>query len=133
VLTSDCPVGVRKERLRARIWARVSSMAASAALVVGLWSGRARADLAIDGKKPTAEQPKTPPQPPRTPMMGGAVATPHVPPKDPPLMGKIAMPPQPNGNKPVMGEPAPVMGDIEVAPPRPTMGSVAVATPKTKK
>jgi hypothetical protein len=132
VLTSDCPVGVRKERLRARIWARVSSMAASAALVVGLWSGRARADLAIDGKKPTAEQPKTPPQP-RTPMMGGAVATPHVPPKDPPLMGKIAMPPQPNGNKPVMGEPAPVMGDIEVAPPRPTMGSVAVATPKTKK
>src|SRR5437868_12561871 len=38
VLTSDCPVGVRRERLRARIWARVSGMAASAALVVGLWS-----------------------------------------------------------------------------------------------
>jgi hypothetical protein len=42
------------------------------------------------------------------------------------------MPPKPNGNKPVMGEPAPVMGDIEVAPPRPTMGSVSVATPKKK-
>jgi hypothetical protein len=132
VLTADCPVGVRRERLRARIWARVSGMAASAALVVGLWSGRARADLAIDGKKPTAEQPKTPPQP-HAPLMGG-VAAPHIPPKEAPLMGKIAMPPQPQakGNKPVMGEPAPIMGDIAEAP-RPTMGSVAIATPKTKK
>jgi hypothetical protein len=126
VLTADCPVGVRRERLRARIWARVSGMAASAALVVGLWSGRARADLAIDGKKPTAQQPKTPPQP-HTPMMGG-VAAPHIPPKEP-LMGKIAMPPQPQVK---MGEPAPIMGDIAEAP-RPTMGSVAIATPKTKK
>jgi hypothetical protein len=127
VLTADCPVGVRRERLRARIWARVSGMAASAALLVGLWSGRARADLTVDGKQVVAQQPK-PPQ--HTPVMGGMVAPP---PKE--LMGKIAMPPQPQikNNKPIMGEPAPtpVMGDIAEAP-RPTMGSVAVATPKKK-
>ena len=122
VLTSDCPVGVRRERLRARIWARVSGMAASAALLVGLWSGRARADLTIDGKKPTAQQPQ-PAQPPHPVMMGAAAVHP---PKVQPLMGKIAAPPQPqaNGNKPVMGEPRPVMGDI--APP-PT-----AETPATK-
>jgi hypothetical protein len=124
VLTNDCPVGVRRERLRARIWARVSGMATSAALLVGLWSGRARADLAIDGKKPTAQQPTTPPQPPHPPMMGGIAAPP---PRPVPLMGKIAMPPvQPKGNKPVMGEPAPIMGDIAVAPTTTTTPPTAV-------
>src|SRR5581483_9913884 len=100
VLTSDCPVGVRRERLRARIWARVSGLATSAALLIGVWSGRARADLTVDGKKPAAQQPKQP----EHPMMGG-VAVQHLP-KPEPLMGKVAIQPakQPKGNKPVMGE-----------------------------
>lgn len=113
VLTSDCPVGVRRERLRARIWARVSAMAASAALVVGLLSGRARADLAVGGdhKNVKVTQPKPPP--PRVRVMGGAVAVQSPPEK---LMGKIALPPQAKPNQPeaTMGEPRPLMGDIAV-------------------
>src|SRR4051812_25709981 len=45
VLTADCPVGVRKQRLRRRIWASLSGAAASVMMVFGMWSGRARADL----------------------------------------------------------------------------------------
>jgi hypothetical protein len=126
VITSDCPVGVRREKLRARIWARVAGMATSAALLVGVWSGRARADLTVDGKKPVVAQQPKPPE--HAPMMGGVAATPRIPQKELPLMGKIAIQPkQPKGNKPVMGEPMPVMGDIAEAP-RPTMGTVS-ATP----
>src|SRR4051812_29581375 len=53
VLSSDCPVGVRRERLRARLWASVTGAAASVMLVMGVWSGRARADLTLrDHKRP---------------------------------------------------------------------------------
>jgi hypothetical protein len=114
VLTNDCPVGVRRQRLRARMWASISGAAASAALVFGLFTGRARADLAIDGKKPTAQQPQ--PQQPPHPMMGSvAVARPP----EKPLMGKISVQPQPEKPRPTMGEPAPIMGDIAVAEPAP--------------
>jgi hypothetical protein len=46
ILTADCPVGVEKKRLRARIWARISGAAASLALLVGL-AGRATADVSV--------------------------------------------------------------------------------------
>jgi hypothetical protein len=106
VLTSDCPEGVRREKLRHRIRARIAAMTASAALVIGLITGRARADLAVDGKKPT---------PPPTNVhvghvMGGAVARPPEPVK----MGKVAIK-QPDPPKPMMGEPRPMMGDVAVA------------------
>jgi hypothetical protein len=115
VITNDCPVGVRRARLRARVWASISGAAASMALVLGLFGGRARADLTVDGKKNTGD--KKPDVTVR--VMGGAVAV-HEPEKKPPFMGKIAMPPhdvkktpeQPKGNQPKMGEPMPIMGDI---------------------
>jgi hypothetical protein len=111
VITNDCPVGVRRARLRARVWASVSGAAASLALVLGLFGGRARADLTVDGKKVTGKKPEI-----NVRVMGGAVAVPTPPPdKHPPLMGKIAVKPQPS--KPVQGEPAPIMGDIAVAEP----------------
>jgi len=117
VITNDCPVGVRRQRLRARVWASVSGAAASVALVLGLFGGRARADLTVDGKKVTGNQkPEV-----QVKVMGGTVAV-HEP---EPLMGKIAMPPPkkqpepPKANQPKMGEPMPIMGDIAVADPAP--------------
>ncbi|HEY2744385.1 MAG TPA: hypothetical protein VGL86_07175 [Polyangia bacterium] len=127
VITADCPVGVHKAKLRARIWARMSSAAAAAGLLLGLFGGRARADLAVDGKKPPCHQPENPP----ARVMGGAVAPPQQP-KEPPLMGKIAIKPttgsttvankpkkplSPEPPKPVQGEPAPapMMGDVAVS------------------
>jgi hypothetical protein len=102
VITSDCPVGVQ------RIRARIAAMTASAALVLGILTGRARADLAVDGKKPAPTTPA--PTPPPTHMMGGAVARP-----EPPIMGKIQIKPEPKPQKHIMGEPArPVMGDVAV-------------------
>lgn len=128
VITSDCPVGVRRARLRARVWASISGAAASAALVLGLFGGRARADLTVDGKKVTGTQQKVGEVKGQVEVrvMGGAVAV-HEPPapppgpdKHPPLMGKIAMPQPPKKQQPVMGEPEPVMGDIAIAdPPKP--------------
>ena len=93
VITSDCPVGVRRQRLRARVWARVSGAAASAALVLGLFGGRARADLTVDGKKHTGTQKAEVKGQVEVRVMGGAVAV-HEPPPAPkppkhPLMGKI--------------------------------------------
>ncbi|HWE30360.1 MAG TPA: hypothetical protein VHB97_20280 [Polyangia bacterium] len=108
VITNDCPVGVRRARLRARVWASVSGAAASLALVLGLFGGRARADLTVDGKKPTGKPPEV-----NVRVMGGAVAMP-TPPPEKHLMGKIAIKPQPAPPKPVQGEPAPIMGDIAV-------------------
>ncbi len=102
VLTADCPVGVRRERLRARIWSSVSGLAASAALLLGLVSGRARADLTLrDGKK-VAQQTRP------NVLMGGPVSTHFTPP--PPA------PPKPLQVK--MGEriPEAFMGDISVEP-----------------
>ena len=130
VITSDCPVGVRRARLRARVWASISGAAASAALVLGLFGGRARADLTVDGKKVTGTQQKVGEVKGNVEVrvMGGAVAVHEPPPpppppgpdKRPPLMGKIAMPPTPpKKQQPVMGEPAPVMGDIAIADPQP--------------
>ncbi len=56
VITADCPVGARRERLRQRVWARVSGAVAGAALFVGLGL-RAGADLAVEnGKKNTSAQ-----------------------------------------------------------------------------
>ena len=112
VITNDCPVGVRRARLRARIWASVSGAAASVALVLGLFGGRARADLTVDGKKNTGKKPDV-----TVRVMGGAVAVPTPPPeKHPPLMGKIAIKHDPEKGKPTQGEPAPVMiqGDVSV-------------------
>jgi hypothetical protein len=110
LLTSDCPVGVQRLRLRARVWASVTSAAASFALVAGLFGGRARADLAlVNGKQPVAG----------TSVKQGGMAAPA---KVEKLMGKIALPPAPPPKvvkpaKPVppppraeMGEP--MMGDI---------------------
>lgn len=116
VITNDCPVGVRREKLRTRIRARISAMAASAALVVGLITGRARADLAVDGKKPTTTT--ATPTPVHVQVMGGAVAKP-----EPIIMGKMSIKTPPDAKKavkvapqrPKMGEPAPIMGDIAVA------------------
>src|SRR4051812_42669277 len=45
MLTADCPVGAQRLRLRARMWASISGAAASAALLLGLITGRARADV----------------------------------------------------------------------------------------
>jgi hypothetical protein len=90
VITSDCPVGVAKQKLRARVWSAVSGAVASLALLVGL-AGRARADVSVNDGTPTAKkvQPPTPVQI-LYPMMGGAAV--HVepvevaksPPKKPP-------------------------------------------------
>ena len=114
VITNDCPVGQRRARLRARVWASISGAAASMALVLGLFGGRARADLTVDGKKNTGKKPDV-----TVRVMGGAVAVAEPPPKHPPLMGKIAIkPPEPKKvePKPLMGEPAPqvIQGDISV-------------------
>jgi hypothetical protein len=111
MLTSDCPVGVRRQRLRQRVWASLTGAAASLALVAGVLTGRARADLALrDGKKPVAG----------AMVKQGEMAAP--PPKVEKLMGKIALPPKPvTPPKPAkppktekfeMGEP--MMGDIAV-------------------
>jgi hypothetical protein len=105
VITSDCPVGVRRQRLGARVWASISGMATSAALLVGLWSGRARADLAAPDKKPTQTQPTkgtaTPPD--KHVLMGKVAVGTTTPPKDPPSKKKVV-------HMAVLGEP--VMGDI---------------------
>jgi hypothetical protein len=58
LLTSDCPIGVERKRLRQRIRATLAGWAASATVLVGLVSGRARADLSLkDGKHPSPPQP----------------------------------------------------------------------------
>lgn len=113
VLTSDCPVGVARQRLRQRVWARLSGAAASAMLLVGLAGSRARADLAVDGNK--AQKPHV------RVAMGEPVA---VAPPPQPLMGKIAMPQPPKANKvvdktPAPPRPEPMMGDIAVVDPAP--------------
>jgi hypothetical protein len=111
VLTADCPVGVERRRLRQRMWASVSSVAASVALLAGLWSGRARADLTLrkgdavrDGKKPEHPTAVVP--------MGGAVVPPER------LMGKVMVPvvepKAPKKPTPLMGEPVMIQGDVSV-------------------
>ena len=98
VLTSDCPVGVRRKRLRQRVWASVSGAAASLMLLLGLSSGRARADLTFrDGKRPAAHHPAM--------MMGERVAMPS---------------PAPVLQRPLMGKPSPPNHEIEF------MGDVTV-------
>ncbi len=110
VLTSDCPVGVRRQRLRQRVWASVTSMTASVALMLGVLTGRARGDLAVKDGPKVAERP-------HLVTMGAPPALPRE------LMGKVA-PPQP-AKEPVkppkppkppiakMGEPMmPLMGDV---------------------
>jgi hypothetical protein len=105
VITSDCPVGVRRERLRQRIWTSFTKVAASAALFLGVAGGRARADLTLkNGRKPAQIEPVR--------ITGGAVAV-----VEPPLMGKVSIKPPPKPPTPpkpqkLMGEPRPMMGDV---------------------
>ncbi|HEX4456975.1 MAG TPA: hypothetical protein VIA18_03350 [Polyangia bacterium] len=117
VLTNDCPVGVRRERLRQRIWNRIAGAATSAALLVGLWSGRARADLAVGDGKTTATTKEKPHA-----VMAGGISAPKPPAEEPPLMGKIAAPKKtPEPPQPMMG--APVAPPKKQAPtPQPTVG-----------
>ena len=116
VLTSDCPVGVRRERLRQRIWNRIAGAATSAALLVGLWSGRARADLTVgDGKTTTTTKAKPP-----VPMAGG-LAHPKPQP-EPHLMGKIAAPKPPEPPRPMMGAPMPQPQPKPEPKPQPKIG-----------
>src|SRR5689334_4619149 len=68
VLTQDCPVGVRRTRLKARVKSVLARAAASAALFVGVMTGRARADLTLKNGNKTVSQPQT------VAAMGGAVA-----------------------------------------------------------
>ncbi|MCA1664942.1 MAG: hypothetical protein LC659_11835, partial [Myxococcales bacterium] len=105
----DCPVGQRRARLRSRVWASLSGAAASLALVLGLFGGRARADLSIDGKRPAGRKPDV------TVRVMGAVAVAEPPPKHPPLMGKIRIKER-EPKQQLMGEPAPQMlqGDVSV-------------------
>ncbi len=115
VLTSDCPVGVRRARLRHRVWATMSGFAASIALALGVAipGGRARADLAVDGHK--VKHPPCPAQPTQPVRLMGWVAPPP-----PPVMGKLVMPKppvEPERAQPKMGEPAPLMGDVAVVEP----------------
>jgi hypothetical protein len=70
VLTADCPVAVERQRLRQRVWARVSGLAAAMALLLGVASGRARADLSGGDTKPAAPKPAAPKQQPVHVMMG---------------------------------------------------------------
>jgi hypothetical protein len=141
VLTADCPVGVRRQRLRARVWQAMASVTASAALLAGLITGRAaRADVKVPdgGKKPAH---------------GHTVAAGGLAPRQPEIMGKIAMP-EPTPHKvtqpstgillpvqatpttpqqppvPMMGEPMPVMGAI---PPPPRKEPPKKAEPKSQK
>jgi hypothetical protein len=104
VLTADCPVGVRRERLRHRVWAAISGAAASAMLLLGIAGGRARADLTMQNDKKQSGI--------HHPVMGGPVAV-HVPPV--PLMGKPTMPkkdPPPPPPVAVQGEPMMIQGDV---------------------
>jgi hypothetical protein len=104
ILSGDCPVGERRLRLRQRVWARVSGLAASAMLLLGVAAGRARADLSVgEGKKPVAQKPVR--------VLMGA------PPPQPPLMGKIALRPEPAPTV-KMGEPRAIMGDVVAPAPR---------------
>jgi hypothetical protein len=102
VLTADCPVGAQRRRVRQRLWASVCSVAASAALVLGLVTGRARADLSLrDGKKTAHPRP--------VPIMGGPIAPP------PEMMGQLVAPAPPPKKKapcPKTIEPEMIMGDI---------------------
>jgi hypothetical protein len=100
VLTADCPVGVRRRRLRHRVWSCVAGVAASAALVLEVLTGRARADLSVGNGKKTAQG--------KQQVMGQESALHAV----RPMMGAPpAMPP------PEMGKPAPPQKDKPSPPP----------------
>jgi hypothetical protein len=122
VLTNDCPVGVRRVRLRQRMWASIAGAATSAALLLGLFGGRARADLSVgDGKATTQAQPQ------HAAVRAGGLA--------PPRMGKMAVqgepavvPPKPP--QPLMGAPMPVAMQGDVAPPTTAKPPTAKPTPK---
>jgi len=110
VLTSDCPDGMRRVRFRARVWTRLSKLAVSAGLLVGLGLGRARADLAVDPKTKTAA--KAPPIVDQgQPVMGAEAAEPRRQPEPKPAKpGKAAKAkPAPQPPKPRL---EPFMGDI---------------------
>ena len=85
VLSGDCPVAVRKKRLRQRVWASLTGAAASMMLLLGL-SARAGADLTLrNGTKV-----------PHHVLMGGprpfVMGEPGPLPSPPPLMGKPTLP-----------------------------------------
>jgi hypothetical protein len=90
VLTADCPVALERKRLRQRVWARVSGLAASLALLVGV-AGRARADLDVGGDK------RQPTPPPTVHVMMGAAPAPTPQPQPQP---KPVPEPKPSPSKP---------------------------------
>jgi hypothetical protein len=120
VITSDCPVALERQRLHRRVWAKLTGIGASAALVLGLFGGRARGDLTIkDGKNGTAATPVRAfmgAAPPPAEWMG-KMAEPHAtPPKKTGqpghTMGHVhrALPPVHAVEK--KGKPMAYMGDI---------------------
>jgi hypothetical protein len=142
MLTADCPVGAERLRWRQRVWASISGVAASAALLVGLISGRARADVSVPTKsdKPVATTTTTGTSSGskhptvhkgRDPVaVAGGISIQH----EPIIMGKMVAPPEKKGEvkpeiriekKPeakvgrtieMQGEPAAMMGDVAPAP-----------------
>ena len=112
VLSADCPVGVQKKRLRQRMWASLSGAAASLMLLLGLTSGRARADLTLrNGKRPANHHAQ---------VMGGPAPSPApvvVAPAPTMMMGEpVAVPQHPLMGKPTLPKPRamPMMGDVSV-------------------
>jgi len=102
VITSDCPVGLEKERLRHRLWAQVAKATASLGLILGLLTGKARADASLrDGDKPAVKKIPTPP----VMVTAGAPYVAPKPPKQPePKPPKGKGPEKPPHSEPVMGK-----------------------------
>ena len=109
LLTSDCPVGVRRQKLRERLWSHLSGAAAGAALFFGILGARARADLSLhDGKQPA---------PQALPIMQGEmVASPEMgkPTAPTTVVRTPAPPPRPHHTE-VKGGPV-FMGDVAFKP-----------------
>jgi hypothetical protein len=112
VLTQDCPVGVRRLRIRARLWRTASGATVSAALMLGVVTGRAWGDLTLRNRQAQAQA-----QPHRA-LMGGAVA-------QPPKMGEmVALPASPK--KPELKpRPEPKMGKIARPDPEALQGDMS--------
>jgi hypothetical protein len=142
MLTADCPVGVQRMRLKARIWASLSGAAASAALLVGLITGRAaRADVSVPTKsdKPTAtSSTKGVVKLQGTRIVGrgevhvavaGGMSVERK--GEPMIMGKMVAPPEPKKTDPkdkkkIEKEPEPRMWQGDVAAPDPDPADVIV-------
>ena len=125
VLTQDCPVGVKRVRLR--IAAAVSG--AAAALLSAVGSRQVLADATMGAPPPmmggvTAVSPVNP-----TPIMGD-VALPPQPVTGQPMMGKVAAPPKTPHTKPPKHHPHPQpsikTGHAQTMPPPPDMHTMGL-------